>query len=142
MSKVIPSTYVPARNTVFTAVALSVAEQHNAEAIFTGVNAMDYSGYVDCRPEYVRKWQELINLATKKTVEGGKIELITPILQLYKAEIAEWGTELGVPYELTWSCYNGRELSCGVCDSCKLRLKGFREAGLRDPLPYETDANR
>lgn len=142
MSKEIPATYVPARNTVFISLALQYAEEIDAEAIYMGINAIDYSGYVDCRPEYARKWQELINLATKKTVEGGKIELRTPILQLYKAEIIEWGTELKVPYEYTWSCYKGKELPCGVCDSCKLRLKGFREAGIPDPLKYATDENR
>ena len=142
MSVVIPITYVPARNTVFIALALQYAEEIDAEAIYVGVTAIDYSGYPDDRPEYIRAWQNLINLATKKTVEGGKIELRTPLLQLYKAEIIDWGTELAVPYDLSWSCYNGRERACGVCDSCVLRLKGFREAGKIDPLLYETDINR
>lgn len=137
MSKEIPSTYVPARNTLFTAYALQFAEEVGADAIFIGVTAMDYSGYPDCRPEYVRAWQNLINEATKKTVTGGVIKLTTPLLQLYKAEIIEWGTELGVPYELTWSCYNGGEKACGKCDSCLLRLKGFKEAGKVDPITYQ-----
>lgn len=137
MSKEIPVTYVPARNTVFIALGLQYAEELNADAIFLGLTAIDYSGYPDCRPEYVEAWQNLINLATKKTVEGGKIELKTPLLQLYKAEIIDWGKELGVPYELTWSCYNGGEKACGKCDSCLLRLKGFKEANSVDPIAYE-----
>lgn len=138
MSKVIPLTYVPARNTIFMAFALQYAEEINADAIYIGANAIDYSGYPDTRPEYIRKWQELIDLATKKTVEGGKITIETPILQMYKSEIVDWGTELGVPYEHTHSCYHPTEgnLSCGHCDSCKLRLKGWREAGKTDPLIY------
>jgi 7-cyano-7-deazaguanine synthase len=142
MSVVIPITYVPARNTVFIALALQYAEEIDAEAIYVGVTAIDYSGYPDDRPEYIRAWQNLINLATKKTVEGGKIALCAPLLQLYKAEIIDWGNELGVPYDFTTSCYSGREHACGVCDSCVLRLKGWREIGKRDPLQYETDINR
>ena len=142
MSVVIPVTYVPARNTVFIALALQYAEEVNADAIYIGVTAIDYSGYPDDRPEYIRAWQDLINLATKKTVEGETVDLCTPLLQLYKSEIIDWGIELGVPYNLTTSCYSGREKACGVCDSCILRLKGFREAGKIDPLFYETDMNR
>jgi 7-cyano-7-deazaguanine synthase len=142
MSKEIPISYVPARNTVFIALALQYAEEIDADAIYTGVTAIDFSGYPDCRPEYIRAWQNLIDLATKKTVEGGKIELCTPLLQLYKAEIIDWGTELGVPYDLSWSCYNGRTQACGVCDSCVLRRRGFKEAGREDPLQYETEINR
>lgn len=137
MSKEIPSTYVPARNTLFIAYALQFAEEVNADAIYVGLTAMDYSGYPDCRPEYVRAWQNLINEATKKTVQGGQIKLETPLLHLYKAEIIEWGTELGVPYNLTHSCYQGGEKACGKCDSCLLRLKGFKEAGKIDPLTYQ-----
>lgn len=137
MSKEIPSTYVPARNTLFIAYALQFAEEVNADAIYAGVTAMDYSGYPDCRPEYIRAWQNLINEATKKTVEGGQIKLETPLLHLYKAEIIDWGTEMGVPYNLTWSCYQGGEKACGKCDSCLLRLKGFKEAGKIDPLTYQ-----
>lgn len=137
MSKEIPSTYVPARNTLFIAYALQFAEEVNADAIFVGVTAMDYSGYPDCRPEYIRAWQNLINEATKKTVTGGEIKLLTPLLNLYKAEIIDIGTELGVPYQLTWSCYNGGEKPCGKCDSCLLRLKGFLEIKKTDPLIYQ-----
>lgn len=136
MSKEIPITYVPARNTLFIAYALQYAEEIDADAIFIGVTAIDYSGYPDCRPEYIEAWQNLIDLATKKTVNGGVIELKTPLLQLYKAEIIQEGLRLGVPYENTWSCYEGGERACGKCDSCKLRLKGFKEAGGTDPLLY------
>ncbi|MBI4317525.1 MAG: 7-cyano-7-deazaguanine synthase QueC [Chloroflexi bacterium] len=133
----IPVTYVPARNTVFIAYGLAYAEAIDADAIFVGVNAIDYSGYPDCRPEYIHKFQELIDLATKKTVEGGKIELKAPLIGLDKAGIIRLGTRLGVPYHLTWSCYFGGEKACGRCDSCILRLKGFAEAGLVDPVGYE-----
>lgn len=136
ISEKIPVTYVPARNTLFTAYALQYAEEIGADAIYLGLTAIDYSGYPDCRPEYVEAWQKLINLATKKTVEGGLIDLKTPLMHLYKAEIVQWGTELGVPYQDTWSCYNGNNSACGRCDSCTLRLKGFREAGLVDPINY------
>jgi 7-cyano-7-deazaguanine synthase len=136
MAKEIPVTYVPARNTLFIAYALQYAEEVNADAIYIGVTAIDFSGYPDCRPEYVQAWQTLINLATKKTVEGGEIKLETPLLHLYKAEIIDFGLELGVPYKLTWSCYKGDKVACGVCDSCKLRLKGFKEAGSKDPIMY------
>ncbi len=136
MSTEIPATYVPARNTLFIAYALQYAEEVNAEAIYIGVTAMDYSGYPDCRPEYIKAWQDLINLATKKTIQGGTVELKAPLLQLYKAEIIDWGTELGVPYKDTWSCYTGGDKACGKCDSCQLRLKGFKEAGIPDPIEY------
>ncbi|MDA8189751.1 MAG: 7-cyano-7-deazaguanine synthase, partial [Dehalococcoidales bacterium] len=112
------------------------AEAIDAEAIFVGVNAVDYSGYPDCRPEYVAKYRELIDLATKKTVEGGRIELKTPLIHLTKAEIIRLGMENGAPYHLTWSCYEGGEKACGQCDSCQLRLRGFQEAGLADPIAY------
>lgn len=137
MAKVIPVTYVPARNTLFLAYALQYAEEVGADFIYTGVTAADFSGYPDCRPEYITKWQELINLATKKTIEGGLIFLETPLLHLYKSEIIDWGLEVGVPYEYTWSCYKGGDKACGKCDSCILRLKGFREARSKDPIEYE-----
>jgi len=136
MSKEIPSTYVPARNTVFIALALQYAEEIKAEAIYVGVNAMDYSGYPDCRPEFIEAFQNLINNATKATVTGGTIKLEAPLLHLYKAEIVAKGVELGVDYSLTQSCYRGGEVSCGVCDSCKLRLAGFKAAGHIDPINY------
>lgn len=142
MSKEIPPTYVPARNTVFIALALQYAEEIDADAIFIGVNAMDYSGYVDCRPEYIEAWQQLINLATKKTADdGGTIVLRAPLIDLYKSEIIEWGLSLGVPYELTTSCYKGGDVACGVCDSCRLRIKGFKEAGAVDPIKYAISIN-
>ena len=136
MESAIPATYVPARNTLFIAYGLAYAEAIDAEAIFVGVNAVDYSGYPDCRPEYVAKYRELIDLATKKTVEGGRIELKTPLIHLTKAEIIRLGMENGAPYHLTWSCYEGGEKACGQCDSCQLRLRGFQEAGLADPIAY------
>ncbi len=133
----IPVTYVPARNTIFLSIALSYAESIGAEKIFIGINAIDYSGYPDCRPEYVEEFNRLSRLATKVGVEGKPIEVIAPLLHMTKAEIIKKGKELGVPYELTWSCYRGGEKACGKCDSCLLRLKGFMEAGLYDPLEYE-----
>ena len=139
MSHGIPVTYVPARNTIFLAYALAWAEVLGAEDIFIGVNALDYSGYPDCRPEYIRAFEAMANLATKAAVEGRqRLTIHAPLIQLTKAEIIRRGTELGVDYGLTSSCYDpapdGRP--CGQCDSCQLRQKGFREAGLSDPLPY------
>lgn len=137
ISEKIPISYVPARNTLFIAFALQYAEEVGADAIFTGVNAMDASPYPDTRPEYIRAWQNLINLATAKTVNGSEIVLASPILQSYKAEIIEWGTSLGVPYEHTFTCYNPIEgKPCGRCDSCSIRLSGWLGAGLTDPLIY------
>lgn len=136
MQAEIPVTYVPARNTLFIAYALSYAEATDAEAIFIGVNAVDYSGYPDCRPEYIAKYQELIDLATKKTVEGGRIELKAPLSGLGKGQIIQLGVKLGAPYHLTWSCYEGGDKACGACDSCQLRLRGFAEAGIEDPIEY------
>jgi 7-cyano-7-deazaguanine synthase len=131
----IPSTYVPARNTVFLSLALAWAEVLQAERIVIGVNALDYSGYPDCRPEFIAAFEYLASLATKAGVEGRALRLYTPLQQLTKAGIIRLGTELGLDYGLTHSCYDpgpdGR--SCGRCDSCLLRARGFREAGLRDP---------
>lgn len=138
----IPASYVPARNTVFLSIALGWAEVLDADAIFIGVNALDYSGYPDCRPEFIEAYQRMADLATKKGVEGGKIEIKAPLLEMTKADIIRKGMELGVPYELTWSCYKGGGKACGRCDSCLLRLKGFREAGYSDPIEYESDENR
>ncbi len=101
-------------------------------------NSIDSSGYPDCRPEYYRAFQEVARLGTKRGVEGNAIEIRTPVIRMTKADIVRKGTELRVPFELTWSCYHGRAKACGVCDSCQLRLKGFREAGVPDPVPYET----
>ena len=140
----IPITYVPARNTIFLSFALAWAEVLGAYDIFIGVNALDYSGYPDCRPEYLSAFERMANLGTKAGVEGAIIWRIhAPLIQMTKAEIIRAGTALGVDYSLTHSCYDpdseGRP--CGRCDSCRLRLKGFAEAGLTDPLDYAT-ANR
>lgn len=129
----IPSTYVPARNTIFLSFALSYAEASGAEAVFIGANAVDYSGYPDCRPEYFTAFKKLAGLATKKGVEGAVVRIEAPLLKMKKSEIIETGVRLGVPYELTWSCYRGGKKPCGNCDSCLLRAKGFMEAGLKDP---------
>jgi len=134
----IPVTYVPARNTVFLSLALAWAEALGARDIFVGVNAVDYSGYPDCRPEYIAAFEALANLATKAGVEGQRFRIHAPLIEMTKAEIVRAGTALGVDYGLTVSCYQadaaGR--ACGVCDSCRLRAQGFREAGLPDPTPY------
>jgi len=134
----IPVTYVPARNTIFLSIALGLAEVIGAKKIFIGVNALDYSGYPDCRPEYIEEYNKLSRLATKVGVEGKPIEIIAPLQYMTKAEIIKLGKKLKVPYELTWSCYNGGKKACGICDSCQLRLKGFMEAGYIDPIPYKT----
>ncbi len=135
----IPVTYVPARNTVFLSIALARAETINAFDIFIGVNALDYSGYPDCRPEYISSFQNMANLATKSGIEGqSHIQIHTPLINLTKAEIIRLGIEMGVDYSLTHSCYDPREdgTACSHCDACQLRLKGFEEAGLIDPLTY------
>jgi 7-cyano-7-deazaguanine synthase len=131
----IPSTYVPARNTIFLSLALAWAEVTGADAIVIGVNALDYSGYPDCRPEYLEAFERLATLATRAGVEGRSFRILAPLLQLSKAEIIRLGMDLGLDYSLTHSCYSpapaGRP--CGACDSCRLRAKGFAEAGLSDP---------
>jgi 7-cyano-7-deazaguanine synthase len=135
----IPATYVPARNTIFLAFALAWAEVLGARDIFLGANAMDYSGYPDCRPEYFRAFQRLANLATRAGVEGHSMTIHSPLIQLSKAEIVKQGMALGVDYSLTLTCYDpdrgGR--ACGHCEACLLRLKGFREAGMEDPAQYQ-----
>ncbi|MFG0332351.1 MAG: 7-cyano-7-deazaguanine synthase QueC [Maioricimonas sp. JB049] len=139
MADGIPVTYVPARNTIFLSVALGWAEVLDAFDIFLGVNAVDYSGYPDCRPEFIREFETLANLATKAGVEQtGRFRIHSPLIDLTKAEIIRRGTDLGVDYGLTHSCYDPDEQgrSCGHCDSCQLRLKGFAEAGLTDPVEY------
>jgi 7-cyano-7-deazaguanine synthase len=139
MSAGIPVTYVPARNTIMLSLALGYAETRGAADIFIGVNAVDYSGYPDCRPEFVAAFEQLANLATKAGVEGtSRFRVHAPLIQLTKAEIIRRGVELGVDYGLTHSCYapDATGASCGVCDSCQLRLKGFEEAGLVDPVRY------
>ncbi len=133
----IPITYVPARNTIFLAFALSYAEAIKANIIFAGMNYIDYSGYPDCRPEYIAKFNELAKLATKAGVEEGTaIRVEAPLLYMTKSEIIRKGLELDFDYSLTWSCYEGEEKACGHCDSCLLRLKGFEEIGIKDPLEY------
>jgi 7-cyano-7-deazaguanine synthase len=134
----IPVTYVPARNTIFLAYALAWAEVIQAADIFLGVNAIDYSGYPDCRPEFIEAFQTLANLATKAGVEGGRFQLHTPLIKFSKAEIIRKAVQLGVNLSLTHSCYDPSPegLACGECDSCLLRLKGFREAGITDPVRY------
>jgi 7-cyano-7-deazaguanine synthase len=137
MSKNIPITYVPARNTIFLSYALAYAEVIGAKDIFIGVNALDYSGYPDCRPEYIQSFEKLANLATRAGVEGAKMHIHTPLINLTKAEIIKKGTKLGVDYSKTTSCYDPKQnKACGQCDSCKLRLKGFKQAGKKDPIGY------
>jgi 7-cyano-7-deazaguanine synthase len=139
MRQGIPVTYVPARNTIFLSYALAWAERLGAADIFIGVTAIDYSGYPDCRPEYIRAFEQMANLALKAAVEGRlRIRIHTPLIQLTKAQIIRKGQELGVDYGLTYSCYDpsAEGKACGRCDSCLLRKKGFREAGLADPTVY------
>lgn len=134
-SSEIPITYVPARNTIFLSFALGYAEVVGADTIVIGVNQLDYSGYPDCREEYLAAFERMANLATKAaTAEGRRFRIYAPLLHLTKAQIIEKGNELGVDYALTWSCYRGEEKPCGVCDSCVLRSEGFRGAGMPDPL--------
>jgi 7-cyano-7-deazaguanine synthase len=135
----IPITYVPARNTVFLSFALALAEVVDANDIFIGVNAVDYSGYPDCRPEYIQAYEVMANLATKAGVEGHVLKIQTPLIDLTKAQIIQEGLVLGVDYSLTVSCYQANELgeACGVCDSCRLRKQGFIEAGVVDPTRYQ-----
>lgn len=137
MSHGIPITYVPARNTVFLSLALAWAEVLEAQDIYVGVNALDYSGYPDCRPEFLRAFERLARLATKAGVSGRPIAIRAPLLRLSKAGIVRLGTRLGVPYRITQSCYDPvRGRACGRCDACQLRRKGFLEAGVPDPTPY------
>ena len=135
----IPITYVPARNTIFLSFALAWAETLEIDTIFIGVNALDYSGYPDCRPEYIEAYQQMANLATKAGVEGTtQLKIQTPLISMTKAQIIRKGAELGVDYGLTLSCYDpdSQGKACGACDSCLLRIKGFEEAGVADPTAY------
>lgn len=132
-SSQIPVTYVPARNLIFLAVAMGVAEARDAGAVWIGVNALDYSGYPDCRPEFVRSFERTAALALKRGVEGDPVGIRAPLQDLTKAEIVRLGVEIDAPLALTWSCYRGGERPCGSCDSCVLRAKGFAEAGVHDP---------
>lgn len=136
----IPVTYVPARNTIFLSYALGLAEVLACNHIFIGVNSVDYSGYPDCRPAFIAAFETMANLATKAGVEGNLLSVQTPLMSLSKAEIIAIGTQLGVDYSTTISCYqaNAEGKACGVCDSCRLRQQGFAEAGIADPTPYQT----
>jgi len=138
----IPATYVPARNTVFLSLALAWAEVLEASDIFIGVNAVDYSGYPDCRPEFIRAFEGMANLATRAAVEGHPLTIHTPLIDLSKAEIIRAGMELGVDYRLTVSCYQADDegRACGVCDSCRLRAAGFSAAGIPDPTRYRNQS--
>jgi 7-cyano-7-deazaguanine synthase len=139
MGEGIPVTYVPARNTVFLSFALAWAEVLSADDILIGVNSLDYSGYPDCRPEYIAAYERMANFATKRAVEGRRLRIHAPLIELSKAEIIRRGLELGVDYSLTRSCYDPSRTgeACGQCDSCLLRLKGFAENGMEDPAPYQ-----
>ena len=138
MADGIPVTYVPASNTIFLSYALAYAEVQGAKDIFIGVNAVDYSGYPDCRPEFIEAFEKVANLATKAGVEGQSLKIHTPLIDLSKAQIIQKGLALGVDYSMTHSCYDtdDKGLACGVCDSCQLRLRGFKEAGVADPVKY------
>lgn len=138
----IPVTYVPARNTVLLSLALAWAETLGARDLFIGVNAVDYSGYPDCRPEFIEAFERVARLGTKAGAEGGRFRIHAPLIDLSKAEIIERGVELGVDYGLTTSCYDpdARGVACGTCDACALRRRGFESAGIPDPIPYASDA--
>lgn len=138
----IPVTYVPARNTVFLSIALGWAEVLEADTIFLGVNAVDYSGYPDCRPEYISSFEAMANLATRAGVEGNKLSIQAPLMDMTKGEIISAGASLGVDYSQTVSCYQAsiEGLACGKCDSCRLRIEGFNQAGISDPTRYKNSA--
>jgi 7-cyano-7-deazaguanine synthase len=131
-AKGIPVTYVPARNIIFLSFAASFAETIGAKTIFIGANAVDYSGYPDCRPEFIRSYQAMLGLGLKTSVEGKGIKVVTPLIHLSKARIVQLAVKLKVPLHLTWSCYNGGSKPCGVCDSCRLRVQGFAQAKIKD----------
>lgn len=134
----IPVTYVPARNIIFLAIASAYAETIDANYIYIGANAIDYSGYPDCRPEFIKAMETAINIGTRMGTLDRRIEIRAPIINMSKGEIIKKGMALGVPYNLTWSCYKGGKKACGRCDACKLRLKGFEEAGFKDPIEYDS----
>lgn len=136
----IPITYVPGRNTLFLSFGLSYAEAKGAEAVFIGVNALDYSGYPDCRPDFIAAFQEVARLGTRVGIEGKPIRVETPLLHWNKAEIIRQGLLVGADYSLTWSCYQGGQTPCGACDACILRVRGFAAAGLGDPALEDVDA--
>lgn len=130
----IPATYVPARNIIFLSFGLAVSEALDFDFIYIGVNVLDYSGYPDCRPEFIDAFQKVADIGQKRGVEGNPIKIETPLINMTKKEIVLKGANLKIPFELTWSCYKGEEKPCGVCDSCVLRANGFREAGIKDPI--------
>ena len=138
----IPSTYVPARNIVFISVAMAWAEALDSDAVFIGANAVDYSGYPDCRPEFIEAMQRVADAGTRRGVEGKPIRLVAPLMKDTKADIVKRGVDLEVPFEHTWSCYRGRPRACGACESCILRLRGFAMAGATDPIAYEDGTKR
>jgi 7-cyano-7-deazaguanine synthase len=142
IGKSIPSTYVPGRNIIFISMALAWAEALDADAVIIGANAVDYSGYPDCRPEFIEAMQRVADAGTRRGVEGRPIRLVAPLLRDTKADIVSRGLDLGVPLEHTWSCYRGRPRACGSCDSCILRLRGFSRAGATDPIAYEDGTKR
>ena len=133
----IPSTYVPARNLIFLSLAVGLAEVIDADAVMIGATAVDYSGYPDCRPEFLSSFQETSRLATRRGMEGKPIKVLYPLVNMPKDEIIRKGIELGLDHSLTWSCYSGGERACGRCDSCRFRMMGFSKAGLKDPIEYE-----
>ena len=137
IDKAIPSTYVPSRNLIFLSIASSIAESVGADTVFIAANSVDFSGYPDCTPEFIAAFQKALDVGTKAGKEGRPIKVMAPILRMSKAEIVREAARHEVPLELTWSCYEGGVKACGRCDSCLLRLQGFREAGLEDPLEYE-----
>lgn len=137
IGKDIPSTYVPARNLTFLSMGVALAEAVGAGKVFIGANAVDYSGYPDCRPEFINAFQKAVDKGTKCGVNGKPVKIIAPLIDLSKSDIIKRGKELGVPFEKTWTCYLGGKKACGKCEACVLRLAGFREAGLHDPIEYE-----
>jgi 7-cyano-7-deazaguanine synthase len=137
LSEKIPITYVPARNIVFMSIAAGLCESIDADRIYIGANYVDYSGYPDCRPEFFEAFEKMIAVGTKAGVEGHPIKVMTPILRCSKADIVRLGKKLGAPLQMTWSCYEGGEKACGHCDSCRLRLRGFEEAGYKDEIEYQ-----
>ncbi len=135
--KTIPSTYVPGRNIIFLSIASSLAESRGANAVFIAANAVDFSGYPDCTPEFIESFQEMLRIGTKAGAEGKPIMIEAPVIRMSKAEIVKEAVRLKVPLEMTWSCYKGGPKACGRCDSCRLRLEGFAAAGVTDPIEYE-----
>jgi 7-cyano-7-deazaguanine synthase len=131
----IPVTYVPARNLIFLSIAMGIAEARDLDAVYIGINALDYSGYPDCRPEFIESFAGTAALALKRGVEGRPVEVRAPLVEMTKPDIVRLGVELGAPLHLTYSCYRGGNTACGACDSCRLRAKGFAEAGMADPAP-------